>query len=133
MTTNPAILDTFLEETEERLIDLESGILAMSDMADSLDRELVNAIFRDAHSVKAGANLLGFRNIETLSHRLENILDMIRNGTMRPDPAVTDALLQTVDRINELMDDVEGSDQMDIQAPLAALNSVIPATGGERA
>ena len=129
MTPDSVVLETFLAETEERLDDLESGILSLTDLGP--DPELVHAIFRDAHSVKAGANLLGYRNIETLSHRLENILDMIRTGRMTPDVESTDALLGAVDRIRDLLENLESSNDMDIARCLADLARVAPGNGNQ--
>ncbi len=126
MSVNPAVFRTFLEESEERLDDMESGILAMCEMPDRLDPELIHSIFRDAHSVKAGANLLGYKNIEVLSHKLENILDMVRMGRMTPTALVTDTLLQTLDRIHDLVDDVDASNAADISDVLNALSRIAP-------
>lgn len=121
------IIDTFLAETDERLMDIESGILAMESFGARVDPELIHAIFRDAHSVKAGANLLHYRNIETLAHRLENILDLVRHGQLVPDDALVSCLLEGLDRIRELVEDLEASDAMDIAPQLASLARFAPA------
>lgn len=120
------IIDTFLAETDDRLLDIESGILAMESFGSRMDPELIHAIFRDAHSVKAGANLLNLRNIETLAHRLENILDMVRHGRITPDDALISCLLEALDRIRELVENLEASDRMDISAQLESLARCAP-------
>lgn len=114
-TIDDEVLSTFLSESEDRLMDIESGILAMENYGEETDPELIHSIFRDAHSIKAGANLLGLRNIERLSHGLENVLDRIRGGGLIPDNQVATLLLEAVDSINELFEDVTSSDEQDVE------------------
>ncbi|MEF2146111.1 MAG: Hpt domain-containing protein [Desulfovibrionaceae bacterium] len=111
---DPEVLSTYLAESEDRLMDIESGILALESYGEIIDEELINSIFRDAHSIKAGANLLGLRNIELLSHGLENLLDLMRQGHLSPDKGMTSLMLEGLDMINELFEDLEASDEMDI-------------------
>lgn len=118
------VLEVFLEETEERLNAVESGLLQMEADATNVDEELIHGIFRDAHSIKAGANLLKLSNIETLSHKLENILEMIRKKQGTPTDLTYTALLQTVDKLRELLDNIEKSEDISIRLQDAMLAMV---------
>lgn len=108
------VLSTFLAESEDRLADIESGILVLESYGEEIDEELIHSIFRDAHSIKAGANLLGLENIERLAHGLENVLVLIREGRLIPDKTVASLLLEALDTINELFEDIQDSDERDI-------------------
>ncbi len=111
---DPEVLSTFLAESEDRLMDIESGVLALESYGDEIDEELVHSIFRDAHSIKAGANLLGLRNIERLAHGLENVLDSIREHELVPGKTIASLLLETVDTMNDLFAEVQESEEQDI-------------------
>ena len=117
---NEEALVVFIEETTDRLCAIESTLLRLEETGHA-EPDLVHGIFRDAHSIKAGANLLDFKNIELLAHRLENILDLMRQGRVQPDGDVVTVLLEGVDVLKELCDHLERSDAMDIAHPLAAL------------
>jgi two-component system chemotaxis sensor kinase CheA len=126
----PAVLTIFQEESADRLVSIEAGLLALEDDARFATDELVHAIFRDAHSIKAGANLLGLASIELLAHRLENILDLVRTGKLAPDgPSIT-AMLSALDAMALLVEDIENSASRDISTELAALDRVAGRAAG---
>ena len=79
LENDPEVLEAFAEESAQRLNDLERGLLEM-ERTDAPAADLLNAMFRDAHSMKAGANLLGLRQVERAAHKLENVLDQLRAG-----------------------------------------------------
>lgn len=116
------VLEVFIEETEERLNSVESGLLNIEQ--GKLDDTVIHGIFRDAHSIKAGANLLKLQNIETLAHKLENILEMIRKKQGTPTDMTFTALLETVDKLRELLENVEKSNEISIRLQEAMLNKV---------
>ena len=113
MNQNDDVLEVYLEETVERLDSIESGLLAV-EKDKSCQPRLVNQIFRDAHSVKAGANLLELRTIEELAHVLENVLEQIRQRKLTASEIVITACLEAVDKLRELVDNVEESDTISI-------------------
>ncbi|WP_419784803.1 Hpt domain-containing protein [Pseudodesulfovibrio sp.] len=118
------VLEVFLEETVERLDSVESGLLRLENgTGDSAT--LINSIFRDAHSVKAGANLLKLANIETLAHKLENILEMIRRGEIQVTEMIITASLESIDKLRELLGNVENSDEISIRLHTAMLEMAL--------
>ncbi|MGE4421058.1 MAG: Hpt domain-containing protein [Pseudodesulfovibrio sp.] len=104
------VLEIFLEETTERLDAIESGLLHLESCGEDCDPEIINSIFRDAHSVKAGSNLLKLKTIEDLAHKLENVLEMIRKKQIAPSEIIVTACLESVDKLRELIENVERSD-----------------------
>ena len=84
MSNNPlgkAIKD-FLAESEEIINQLSLELVKLSDCADrgDYDPDVVNSIFRSAHSLKGLAGMFGFTGIADLAHNLENLLDLLRLG-----------------------------------------------------
>ena len=76
-----AIKETFFQECEEQLGELETGLLAMED--GSADDETVNAVFRAVHSIKGGAGAFKLDRLVKFAHVFETTLDRIRNGAAR--------------------------------------------------
>jgi Chemotaxis protein histidine kinase and related kinases len=77
----------FLAEAEEITDQLGSELADLVDMAESgeIRPDLLNSIFRGAHSLKGLAGMFGFKEIAELSHNMENLLDWLRLGKLNPD------------------------------------------------
>ena len=114
----------FVEEAKEHLEDIESDLLQIEEQGRDVDPDLVNKVFRAAHSMKGGAGFLGFDNIKELAHKTENILDLIRNGEILPSSEVVNTVLSAFDRLNELADHIEESNELDISEHLVALQGL---------
>jgi len=120
------VLEIFIEETVERLASIESGLLQLEQGKGRADS--VNSIFRDAHSVKAGSNLLKLKNIEELAHKLENVLEMIRRNELEPAELVITASLEAVDKLHELIENIEKSDSISIRLHVYMLQIAVNKT-----
>ena len=103
------IVSTFIEETKEHLTEIEHGILLLENNGKNIDDEIVHSMFRAAHSIKAGANLLKFRNIEALSHELENTLQKLRLQQLVINKDIVDVFLKGIDKIEEMVNDLKQS------------------------
>src|SRR3954447_8480142 len=90
----------FQQEADTRLTSLGEHIL---ELESSGDPELVQQLFRDAHSIKGAAAMVGFTDVSRVAHRLEDILDELRNGKRSPDPALIDVVLKATDALRELI------------------------------
>jgi len=115
------VVETFVVETNERIGEIEAGLLALEKMAPAVDQDLVHRIFRAAHSIKAGSNLLKLHNIQELSHRLEHVLQRFRLGELAPDGDNITVLLDVLDRIRQLAENLDRCEAMDISAHLEML------------
>ncbi|MEF2231992.1 MAG: Hpt domain-containing protein [Pseudodesulfovibrio sp.] len=118
------VLEVFLEETADRLDAVESGLLRLENDPGELS-SVINSIFRDAHSVKAGANLLKLTNIETLAHKLENVLEMIRRHELRVNEGIITACLESVDKLRELVGNIDRSESISIRLHTAMLEMAV--------
>ena len=74
--TDLSLLQDFVTETVEHLEEMEGNLLQLE--TDSANREILNDIFRSVHTIKGAAEYLGLERIAELSHKLENLLDQIR-------------------------------------------------------
>jgi two-component system, chemotaxis family, sensor kinase CheA len=95
------IVKVFFEESSEGLEVMESRLLNLDANA---DREIIDTIFRAAHSIKGGAGTFGFMEISRFTHAVETLLDEMRNGTREVTADAVQVLLQAVDVIREMMD-----------------------------
>lgn len=100
---DPEVLAAFAEESAERLDSLEAGLLEL-ERTRTPSAALLNAVFRDAHSIKAAANLLHLKDLEAAAHRLEHVLERLRTGRLANGPDVCQALLDGLDLLRELVD-----------------------------
>lgn len=121
---DPEVLAAFAEESAVRISSLERGLLSLEDDPARASADLLNSVFRDAHSVKAGANLLGLRQVEVAAHRLENVLDMLRSGRLAASPEVCQTLLDGVDLLREILEAPAAHRALDADHRLAALSSL---------
>ncbi len=118
------IMTMFVEDTREHLADIESALMDMERDGADIDEELVNKVFRAAHSIKGGAGFLNLNNIRDLAHKLENLLHMVRSREVVPDTRVINQLLAGFDRLLGLVEAAATSDAEDISGMLADLSGL---------
>jgi len=116
------IMTMFVEDSREHLGNIESALMDMERGGADIDEELVNTVFRAAHSIKGGAGFLNLNNIRELSHRLEGLLHMIRSRELVPDTRIINLLLAGFDRLLGLVESAADSDREDISSMLADLS-----------
>src|SRR5882757_9687655 len=93
--------DAFFEESFEALDSMEAALLKLDIGAP--DKELINTIFRVAHSIKGGSATFGFSDIASFTHSLETLLDELRSGTMQVTVPMSDLLLKSVDVMRAML------------------------------
>lgn len=91
----------FFEECFEGLEAMESGLLTL-DMGD-IDSEIINTIFRGAHSIKGGSGTFGFTVVAEYTHIMETLLDEMRDGRRKVTQPAVDVLLGSVDCLREML------------------------------
>ncbi|WP_200884265.1 chemotaxis protein CheA [Dickeya undicola] len=97
-----AFYQTFFDEADELLADMEQHLLQLDPLAP--DTEQMNAIFRAAHSIKGGAGTFGFTVLQETTHILENLLDGARRGEMRLSTDIINLFLETKDIMQDQLD-----------------------------
>lgn len=95
--------DEFTGEAEELLDTLSRDLVEFESQGKEVRPELVNKIFREIHSLKGLAGMLGFGEISELSHNLEDMLDRLRMGKIEITRDLTDLLYDAVDSLNRLV------------------------------
>lgn len=101
----------FFEESQEHLDEMEQLLLDL-DLADP-DPEMLNSIFRAAHSIKGGSGIFGFDALAGVTHIMESLLDKIRQGTMAITSEMVDLFLGSVDQLKEILRCYRTNDQLD--------------------
>ena len=117
-------LQMYLEESREHLADIETDLLGIEEAGADIDEDLVNKVYRAAHSIKGGAGFMGLTTIKDLTHEMENILGKIRSREMVPTPEIVNVLLMAADTLKDLMSDVFTSNDVDISQHVEALQAI---------
>ena len=94
--------DAFFEEAAEHLAIVEDGLLQLEQHPEDLD--LLNKIFRSAHSIKGTSGMFGFNAVAQFTHKMETLLDLLRNGQKVVTPKIADLLLKSTDCLKTLID-----------------------------
>ncbi|MGB9661447.1 MAG: chemotaxis protein CheW [Moorellaceae bacterium] len=124
-------LSLFLDEAEEQLQQLDEAIVLLEQ--DPENRELLNRIFRVAHTLKGSSASMGFERMATLTHRMESVLDALRQGKLGVNAGIIDLLLACLDKLRELKEQLttghEG--EVDASALVRRLEEVLAQEGDE--
>jgi two-component system, chemotaxis family, sensor kinase CheA len=105
--------DAFFEESFEALDSMEAALLKLDIGAP--EPELINTIFRVAHSIKGGSATFGFSDIASFTHSCETLLDELRSGGMQVSLDISDLLLKTVDVMRAMLRSTQSKQPLDIQ------------------
>ena len=111
---NDELLAEFISESREHLTTIEADLLAIEEGGAEIDAELVNKVFRAAHSIKGASGYFGLIQVKELAHRAETVLDMIRSRKMPPNAEITNLLLAAFDRLREMINRPAESAHADI-------------------
>ena len=122
------ILQGFIEESLEHLADIENDLLTIEEAGADIDEDLVNKVFRAAHSIKGGAGFMGLTAIQGLSHSTENVLGMIRSKKLIPTPEIVNVLLMASDQLQRMIEDVHNSNEFDISSHVDPLDAIADGT-----
>ena len=115
---------TFFEESFEGLDVMESGLLDLD--TSGVDAEAINTIFRAAHSIKGGSATFGFMEVAEFTHKMETILDEMRDGRREVTEDTVNLLLESVDCLREMLTAVRGKEPLD-EERIAGLQSQMEA------
>lgn len=124
-----SLIADFITESREHLNEIEPDLLQLEQQGEHVSQEIVNRVFRAIHSIKGGASFLAFEALKSLSHAMENVLMLIRNGDLKASGEIVDPLLRAVDILRVMLDDIGNSDAIPIQAEVDQLNGILSAHG----
>ncbi len=117
-------LNVFLQEAEEQLQLLDEDIIRLEKEAHNAD--LLQEIFRAAHTLKGSSGMLGFTRMAELTHHMEDVLDKVRKGLLGVTPELVDALLESLDGLKSLTASLGsgGEDAVDVSRAVTALRAI---------
>lgn len=121
-----ALLQTFLAEAEERLIEMEESIVELESRPD--DEELVQKLFRGAHTIKGNASCFGFSRVSEFAHALEDLLQRLRSRTLAVNSGLVTLLLRGVDALKHMVPDAVAGVEEPQPAHLALQRQLADAT-----
>lgn len=127
MDTMAAIKQTFFQECEEQLAELENGLLVIE--RDEGDLETINAVFRAVHSIKGGAGAFGLDDLVRFAHTFETTLDGMRSGKLETTPQIVKLMLRSADVLADLVRISRDGGDMD-GARVAQMSDELSKAGG---
>jgi len=117
-------LEMFIEESKEHLQACSEHLLELEKNPEDLT--IVGEIFRSAHTLKGMAATMGFEDLADLTHKMENILDAIRNNKIKVNAEILDVVFESVDHLEEMVFDIAdgGDGKHDVQATVEKLKRI---------
>ena len=119
------ILQDFLVESFELVEKLDEDLVELESRPDDL--ELLNGIFRVAHTVKGASSFLNFDTLTHLTHHMEDVLNKARHGELAITPDVMDVILESIDLMKALLEtirDTSSDEGIDVSACVARLDKI---------
>ena len=98
-------LEIFIDESKEHLQTMNEILLVLEGDVDNLSH--LGEIFRIAHTLKGMSGTMGFTKVADLTHKMENVLDMVRNGVLKVDSNIVDVLFECFDALEEYIENLE--------------------------
>lgn len=95
------ILNIFAQEGAEILQSMDKNLLLLEKRPNDID--VAMHLFRDAHSLKGSARMLGFNGIQNIAHKIEDVLGLIREGKLKVNSNITDAISDALACIDKLI------------------------------
>ncbi len=135
MTDNSSsqVLNEFLGEAEEIIEKLNVDLVTLGDSADAGegDPDLLNGIFRGAHSLKGLAGMFGFDDVSSLAHHMEGLLDSLRLGKVPLDTPLVETLFDALEIITRLVHGKGEGDgfTLDLKPILDQISGILSGSG----
>ncbi|GAB6109211.1 chemotaxis protein CheA [Fusibacter bizertensis] len=98
-------LEIFIDESKEHLQTMNEILLILEGDVENLSH--LGEIFRIAHTLKGMSGTMGFTKVADLTHKMENVLDLVRNGVLKVDSTIVDILFECFDALEEYIENLE--------------------------
>ncbi|SHF34823.1 chemotaxis protein CheA [Desulforamulus putei] len=99
-------IGVFIDELEEKIQVINDGLLALE--RDEGNPDIIQEIFRAAHTIKGSSGIMGYQNMANLTHEMENLFDKIRHGEVHVTSAMVNVLFEALDTLKALKEEVTG-------------------------
>ncbi|MGG2199668.1 chemotaxis protein CheW [Paenibacillus validus] len=118
-------LSMFIDESRDHLQAINEHMLSLESNPE--DISIVQNIFRSAHTLKGMSATMGFEDIASLTHEMENVLDLVRNHKLKMDSFIFDCLFKSTDSLETMVEDIiqGGTGKADVSDIVAALKSIV--------
>ncbi len=100
-------LDMFLDETKEHIQNLSDQIMRLEENPE--DTDVINEIFRAAHTLKGMAGTMGFTRMQTLTHDMENVFSEVRSGKLKVNSQIIDVFFSCLDALDEYVQNIQNT------------------------
>lgn len=120
-----AYLSMFIDESNDHLQSLNENLLKLEGSPE--DISIVQIIFRSAHTLKGMSATMGFEDLASLTHEMENVLDLVRNHKLAMDNFIFDTLFKGLDALESMVQDVTagGTGKADVTSIVQALKAIV--------
>lgn len=117
-------LSMFIDESNDHLQSLNEKMLELENNPE--DISIVQVIFRLAHTLKGMAATMGFEDLASLTHKMENVLDLVRNEKLTMQEPIFDVLFQSLDALESMVQDIMagGEGKADVSAIVDKLQAI---------
>lgn len=125
-------LEIFIDETSEHLQNLNDGIMTLEKEPE--DKDVINELFRAAHSLKGMAGTMGFKRMQHLTHDMENLFQEVRSDHMKVTSALIDVMFDCLDAISDYLENIKATSDEgtnDNEAIINELNAILEAGTAE--
>ncbi|MEW9697701.1 chemotaxis protein CheW [Paenibacillus sp. SI8] len=118
-------LSMFIDESKEHLQAMNENLLSLE--SSPQDISIVHNIFRSAHTLKGMSATMGFEDIASLTHEMENVLDLVRNNKLAMNPFIFDCIFKSLDSLESMVEDIiqGGTGKADVTQIVVALRSIV--------
>lgn len=118
-------LSMFIDESKEHLQSLNENLLSLE--SNPQDISIVHNIFRSAHTLKGMSATMGFEDIASLTHEMENVLDMVRNSKIEMNSFIFDCIFKSLDSLESMVEDIiqGGTGKADVTPIVVSLRSIV--------
>jgi two-component system chemotaxis sensor kinase CheA len=101
---NRELLGEFRSEAIDHLSQIEAALLILDEKP--ADKDALDSLFRSFHTIKGVSGFLHLRSMHVLTHEVESLLDLARNGELRLNPTIVTAVLQSRDAVQAMMQQI---------------------------
>jgi len=127
------LLEDFLVEAFEMIDEMDQDLIELENNPDDL--ELLNKIFRVAHTIKGSGSFLNFDKLTHLTHHMEAVLDKARKGELTITPDIMDVILESIDAMKAILEYIrdhgdDSSPDVEIESIVKKLDAIVNGTFG---
>ncbi|MNW30516.1 Chemotaxis protein CheA [compost metagenome] len=122
-------LSMFIDESNDHLQSLNENMLELENNPEDIG--IVQVIFRSAHTLKGMAATMGFEDLSSLTHQMENVLDLVRNEKLKMQDFIFDTLFKSLDALQSMVQDITqgGEGKADVSSIVASLQAIVKGEG----